>query len=239
MIRQRLLTLSLVGSIFLGVGSSAQAKVEHLDLEVGTDLAFAMNVTLASEWPHGIRLSTSVGYMPELYVALINEVVQLFPYGYDDTVGNVIEQTLKHSLVWRTHVGWAFAKGWYIDVGYGLGTLGGGATAAELLAVAAGRDVPNIEGFTLVTVGSTLHMIDAEIGWKGLIFDKWTLRTAIGFAGTLSASAAVDSLVPFRDPDRQAAAAEFETFSEDYLVDTYTRYVFAPVLTVAVGYRFF
>ena len=32
---------------------------------------------------------------------------------------------------------------------------------------------------------------------------------------------------------------EFERYAEDYLEETFTSYVFTPVVTVAVGYRFF
>ncbi len=212
----------------------------HLDIEAVTDIPISLGVNLALELPGGWRASSGVGVLPAGYVSLINAVVESIPDTYDEATGDLIEETLQQSLVWRTHVGWQSAWGIYFDAGYGLITLGGGTSTEAVLAALTGIDAPSTGGSTSdYDIASTLHMIDLEVGWKRVYQDRWTVRAALGFTGTLAASSTVKAtFVPDR-PAGQRLVAEFEDFVEDYLVDTYTSYVFSPVVTVAFGYRFF
>ena len=93
-------------------------------------------------------------------------------------------------------------------------------------------------GPDVVELRSTLHMIDAEIGYQ-LLFAKGhvSLRAALGFAGTVGAHTRAEATRggPRIRPMLDAAADELAA----YLDDTYRRYVFTPVVTVGVGYRFF
>lgn len=224
----------------LVTSAPAVASDLHLDVEVGTELPIAVGGTLALEWSSGLRASTGVGYLPGAYVALINEVVQSFPDAYDDATGDLIEQTLQNSLIWRTHVGWQLPHGMYIDGGYGLAALGGGTSTEALLSGLTGRDAPSPSASSRsYSVGSVLHMLDLEFGWKTVFRERLTFRTGLGVAATIAASATVEADDLPVQPSRQRLVREFEDFSERYLVDTYTTYVFSPVVTIALGYRLF
>lgn len=218
----------------------ASASDVQVDLEIGTEVPIAVGGTLALEWSSGLRASTGLGYLPGSYVALINEVVQSFPDSYDAATGDLIEETLQNSLIWRTHVGWRLPHGMYVDGGYGLAALGGGTSTEALLSALTAREASSGGNSSRTySVGSVLHMLDLEFGWKTVFQERFTFRTGIGVAATVAASASVKADELPTQPRRQNFVKEFEDFSEEYLVDTYTTYVFSPVLTIAFGYRLF
>ena len=220
--------------------ASAWAKPAHLDIEIGTELPISVGATASATWASGLRVSTGVGYLPRTYVEWINEVVQQFPYSYDAATGDLIEETLQDSLIWRTHIGWQWDFGLYVDGGYGLAALGGGTSTEALLAGLTGYEATNFTPNSgAYAVRSVLHMADLEVGWKTLIAHGWTFRTGLGVAATFAASSTVESESPSTARARQRLVSEFEAFSERYLVDTYTQYVITPVLTIALGYRLF
>lgn len=210
----------------------------HLDLEVGTEFPISVGANMVMTYPNGLRLSTGLGYLPNAYVEVINEVVQSFPYSYDDATGDLIEETLKDSLIWHLHAGWQSGVGVYVETGYRLTALGGGTSSEALLAgITDWERTGEFNGSSGYDVSSVLHMVDIEIGWTTIIDERWTFRTALGGAATVAASTTVSAQTSPTGRTRQRFVEEFESFSENYLVDTYTEYVFTPVFTVAVGYR--
>ena len=230
--------LSLVVAICVLHASPVFAEDVRLDVEMGTDLPVSVGGKITARWSNGLRVSTGLGYLPRAYVALINEVVQQFPYSYDAATGDLIEETLQNSLIWHTHLGWQTELGLYIDTGYRLAALGGGtSTEALLVAITDWQGSSQTNASANYDVTSVLHMVDLEVGWTTDIDEKWSFRTALGVAATLAASATVESETTPRGPSRQRFVNEFEAFSERYLVDTYTEYVITPVITVGVGYR--
>lgn len=215
----------------------------HLDVQVQTDFPVAVGARIGAEFPHRLQLSTGIGTLPGPYVDVINGVV-VAAGGYDDATAGVIRSALASSLVWRTHVGWRPLKkrGWYFEGGYGLVTLGGGVTGQEVLVLLTGAEVPSAgSGMTLLDydVRSTLHMVDVETGWRWLVWeDRIVLRAALGFAGTVGAKTTMEP----KDASRLTDTAALQALAregEAYLDDLYTRYVFTPVVSVGVGYRFF
>ena len=120
---------------------------------------------------------------------------------------------------------------------YSLVVLGGGVSGEALVAAATGMDRP---GTTLESrgyqVSSTLHMIDVEVGWELVFWDHLQVRAALGFAGTLAASARVE---PDFVPRLLQPVDAFSRAAEDYLGDIYESYVFTPVFSVGVGYLLF
>ena len=114
----------------LAFAPSALASPWHLGAEVTTDVPAAISGRVSFEMPLRLRLSTSVGVLPEPYVALINEVV-VAAGGYDESTAAVVESALASSLVWRSQVGWRPLADWglYFDAGYSLATLGAGSMA--------------------------------------------------------------------------------------------------------------
>jgi hypothetical protein len=216
----------------------AQSSDMHLDIEVGTDLPISVGGTASLQVPYGIRVSTGLGTLPAGYVTIINEVVTSLD-GYNDATADLVEQTLQNSLVWRTHIGWIADFGLYIDAGYTLATLGGGSSVEEIIVGIVGREPPSRGAEREYDIESTLHMLDVEIGWKGVFWDAFVVRAALGFSGTIASKTTVQQRFSVNGPVVQRGIDEFEGFVEKYLDDTYQTYVFTPVFTVSLGYRIF
>lgn len=214
----------------------------HLNLEAVTDVPIDVGARLTLEMPYRLRISTSLGVMPGPYVDVINAIATSAG-AYDESTATVIRGALERSLVSRTHLGWRPLRryGWYFEAGYGLVTLGGTVTGRDVLIVTTGLSLPEGgRGDALeYDVTSTLHMIDIETGWRFLVWDdRIVLRLALGFAGTVSARTRATPLETL--PSRASAGAEvLAREAEAYLDDIYTSYVFTPVVTAGVGYRFF
>ncbi len=230
-IRSGTIALALV----LGPLPAARADWS-LSVEGLSDLPVQVGGRVQLEIPGRLHLSTSLGVLPKPYVELINAVV-VAAGKYDQDTADLIEQCLQNSMVWRLHLGWRpFADyGFYLELGYGLVTLGGGLSGEELIELATGKTLPEDDGRTY-DVSSTLHMIDAELGWRFVLWQDLTLRVALGFTGTLWAKTNVEPDFPVFFPHVIEA---FTRPAERYLNDKYTTYVFMPTVTVALGWRFF
>lgn len=219
------------------LGEAPEAEKLHLDVEIGTDLAIQIGGTVNLTLPQQVRISTTLGILPRPYVNLINEIITGFGW-YDDLTAALIEDTLSESLIWRLHAGYIFDFGLYIDGGYSLVTLGGGTSAEAVMSILTGEE-PEVPGpERIYDVESTLHMLDIEIGWKG-VFGDFVLRCALGFSGTVASSTTVEQTFNVNNKALQRGIDELERFTEAYLDDVYTSYVFTPVVSVSLGYRFF
>jgi hypothetical protein len=212
----------------------------HLGLEALTDLPVQIGGHVSLETPYRIRVSTSLGFLPGPYVDLINAVV-VAAGGYDEATADVIAGAISNSLVWRIHLGWRPFRGhgFYFEVGYALVTLGGDVSGEDLILVATGYD-PAAESSSEhdYDVGSTLHMIDVEVGWEFVFWEHFVVRVAIGVAATVGAHTEVE---PLFDPAPRAQrwVDGLSQYGADYLDDIYTTYVFPPVVSLGLGYRFF
>jgi hypothetical protein len=212
----------------------ARADGWHGGLGLGTDFPVSVSVHGHVEAQPGLRASMSLGVLPSPYVSAINAFV-IATGGYTEDTGDLIEAALSNSLIWRTHLGLRpFARlGLYGEVGYGLVALGGQATQAELIAGLTGYPAPPAEGEGKpLSVTSTLHMLDVEIGWEWLLWKHWQLRAALGAAFTVSSSTTIE---PDYTPLFPRATETFTQYGEDYLDDVYTSYVFTPVVGVSFG----
>jgi hypothetical protein len=191
------------------------------------------------EAPYGIRLSTSLGFLPAAYVDVINELA-LSAGWYDSSTATLVSGALDDSLVWRTHLGWRpFADhGFYLDVGYGLVTLGGGISGGDLIASVSGFDAEAEALGKPYAIASTLHMLDAEIGWQIEVWEGLWIRPAIGFAGTVASNTEVTPDFETSNPAVARAAGNFARFASGWLDAIYTSYIFTPVVTLGVGWRF-
>ncbi len=226
---------------FLGFSLPVAAAPEeyHLDASLGTDFPVSVGARVGAELPSGFRLSSSLGFLPGPYAEVLNGTL-VGAGAYSEDTGTLILAALDSSLIWRTHLGFrpSSTRGLYVDVGYGLLTLGGGATTAELVAGLTRYTLPDSASRESQSyrVESTLHMLDVEVGWEWVLMDRLKLRCALGGAFTVAAST---TMTPEFQPLYPAAAASFEAAGEDYLNDTYTSYVFTPVATLSAGYAFF
>jgi hypothetical protein len=211
----------------------------HLGVEASTDVPMSVGGRASLEGPLRLRLTTGFGVLPEPYVALTNAVAVGLG-GYDQATADVVESAIASSFVWRTQLGWRFVPEWgfYADLGYTLVTLGGGASAAELLALSTGEQAPPEAQSKEFDVASTLHMFVIEAGYEWVLVEHLVLRGALGFAATLGATTSVEEEFAVGALERIVVDA-FAARSERYLNDVYTSYVFTPVITAGVGYRFF
>ncbi|NOZ87027.1 MAG: hypothetical protein GXP49_12335 [Deltaproteobacteria bacterium] len=236
---QRLGLLAMAtGLWFFSMQAQARDWGWHLCFEGATDVPVDAGARALMETPYGLRVGLALGGLPGPYVDLINAVV-VAAGGYDQDTADLVSDSLQNSLVFRIHGGWRPVEDWglYIEAGYGLVVLGGGVSGEELVAAATGVARPGTElesrGYE---VSSTLHMIDLEVGWEFLFWDRLELRIALGFAGTLGASARVQ---PDFVPRLLQPVDAFSRAAENYLVDVYKSYVFTPVVTVGLGYQVF
>lgn len=224
--------------IVMMIMTSAPARANwDVELEALTDVPIQSGVHAIVETPGRFRLSTTLGWLPGAYVRLINAVV-VAAGGYDESTAELVEHSLQNSLVWRIHAGWRpfESLGLYFEVGYGIAALGGGINSEDILTLATGISPPSTEPTRTRTydISSTLHMIDAEIGWGFSLWRGLTLRVALGFAGTMAASTSVEPAFPVIIPQ---VVDGFTKPTEDYLNNIYTSYVFAPTLSVGLGWN--
>jgi hypothetical protein len=81
-------------------------------------------------------------------------------------------------------------------------------------------------------------MIDVEVGWELVFWRHFIVRVALGVAATVAAHTEIEPLFEVQP----RAAALVDTLAKEgaaYLDDLYRSYVFPPVFSVALGYRFF
>ena len=223
----------------LARSATARTAPYHLALEAATDFPADVGGRLTAELPWRLRLTTSLGVLPGGYVDVINAVVVGLG-GYNQSTADLVRTALQNSLVWRLHAGWRpFERlGLYVDVGYGLAALGGSAAGDQIISAATGRTVPTTGG-RQYDLSSTLHMVDVEIGWEWALWGRLSLRAAVGGAFTLGASTSMTPKFPTGSALEARGVQAFTSFGAAYLDHTYTSYVHAPLVTVAVGYRFF
>ena len=231
--------------VAFGVASPADARGRgdnqewHLHAELVTDAPLQLGARAVVIAPHRLRLSMSLGVMPSAYVNLINDLARAFDW-YDPFTAAIIESALGNSLIMRWHAGWQpwEERGFYFELGYTLATLGGGTTTEQILADATGLepDDRSRSHSRAYQIDSTLHLIDVELGWEWVFDDTWTLRTALGYAGTVASSTTVEAQFPARFT---AAVHAIESGTAAYLDDVYTSYVHTAVLTLGIGFRVF
>ncbi|MBI5488447.1 MAG: hypothetical protein HY905_14030 [Deltaproteobacteria bacterium] len=232
--------LLVVVAVLAAAPATAGAADWRLGMEALTDLPLQAGGRWWVEAPYGFHLDTSLGSLPAGYVDLINSaVVGLGGYGED--TATLIASVVSSSLVWRVHVGWRPSAEWgfYFSGGYGMVAMDGEVGAGKLILAVLGQKiaegVPDANGS--YGVSSTVHMIDAEIGYMwSMIDDHLTVRLALGFAGTVASETTIE---PRFKPEYPSAVAEATRRSAEYLDGIYTKYLFLPVISVGVGYRYF
>ncbi|MBI5502888.1 MAG: hypothetical protein HY907_21770 [Deltaproteobacteria bacterium] len=226
--------------VLVATPATARAADWRLGMEALTDLPLQAGGRWWVEAPYGLHLDTSLGSLPPGYVDLINSVVVEFE-GYGEDTATLISAVVSSSLVWRIHLGWRPSADWgfYFTAGYGMVAMNGEVAAGKLILAVLGQKiaegVPDANGS--YRASSTLHMVDAEIGYMwSMIEDHLTVRLALGFAGTVASATTVE---PRFQPAQPAAVAEWTRRSAQYLDDIYTKYLFLPLISVGVGYRYF
>lgn len=236
--------IGTLAAVALVVGAVAWAPSASADegprwtgaAAIGTEFPMSVGVRGQIETPFRLRLSTTLGIMPGPYVDAINGFLVGIS-AYDRATADLVSQALSSSLMWRTHVGYRpfRAHGFTVEGGYGLVTLGGGASAATLITAVTGQPAPEQADSKTYSVASTLHMLDLEVGWEWVVMKHLFLRAAVGGAFTVGSST---TIAPDFQPRSARATEAFTKVGEAYLDDTYRTYVFTPVVSVWAGYAF-
>jgi hypothetical protein len=209
----------------------------HLGVELGTDFPIHAGARLQMEHFDGFRMSFAVGLLPGAYVDVINSIVVAFG-GYDEDEAELVASALQDSLVLRLQGGWRPLEdvGFYFEGGYTVATLGGGVASEDLLSTlgASGAGGPNVERSYVVE--STLFILGAEVGWDWVLEGHWTVRASLGFVTTVASET---TIVPGTTLQRTRFTDELTRDAANHLDGVYTAYVHAPIVGVAVGYRFY
>ena len=216
-------------------GTGATPAKAVVSIGPATDVPLDVGVRLSIEGPRRVRLSTSVGILPDPYLDIINAAA-VEAGAYDEETAKIVERSLRSSLVWRTHVGWRAWRGLYVGAGYGLVGLGGSVAGEDLFTVATGTPPPagEIGGNRKYSVKSMIHMADVEVGWEWRI-RSFAVRSAVGFAYTFDARTEVE---PEYRPLFPQVVERYEREMEAYLDSIYESYVHSPVLTISAGWTF-
>jgi hypothetical protein len=211
----------------------------HLDINAVTAFPLSVGGRIGVESPDRIRISTMLGAIPEPYVAIPNGAL-VAAGAYDERIGELIVDVLGGSLVWHIQAGWRpFARyGWYVDVGYGLATLGGSPTLEEVLALV--TELPDElkadSGVRSYEIESTLHWVIAETGYEFYILDALLIRASLCFAATVASR--TEGTLGFEGFDeRNAVIQAFVADAEKGIDELYTDYFFIPTFLLSVGYR--
>lgn len=225
----------------LGV-SAARAETPEWQVwaEGFTDLPTQVAAGLEVRSPQGVRLRTSLGWMPSDYVALANEVAVQFD-GYSSAQGDAVVAALGNSLVWSAALGWQpwLDSGFAFDFGYQLLTLGGSATSEELLVIATGvppgeqtRDV----GAWRYDLGVTVHRLRLGLSWTWLLDAAGRVGVVARVGGEATLTSASD-IEPERVGFGLDRANHFARLAETQLDDILQSYVHYPTVGLAFAYR--
>ena len=88
-----------------------------------------------------------------------------------------------------------------------------------------------------MSIDTTLHMLQAELGYEWEIIDHLVLRFALGASATLGGT--VDfGVPPGLPPILEEQGRELARVGSDYLEGILTDYLHTPTGTIALGYRF-
>jgi len=209
---QVIVTAVSAASVAAPVRPQAAAEEEdrdtgwHAGIGVGADIPVdALNVGFVIQAPSGLRLSSTVGVLTDVFLGLMDE---------GDAAAGMMHAALRDSLVWRTHLGmkpWS-THGFYASAGYSLCSFGGAVTSGDAMSALLDRMLPvDLGSSALVHMSSTLHALDLEAGWEWPIARHFTVRTAIGASMIVAASTTIhvdDGALTFLPIDQVIAPME-------------------------------
>ena len=239
----RVVATSLVFIGSLGAESAIHAKESpwHMQVALGTDFPLHMGGHLSVEMPAGLQVSTSMGHLLTSYVEVINAIAQGVD-AYEQETADLVLASWRDAFVWRLHMGWRPVSdlGLYLEAGYGFVTLGSVVAGRDLITVLE-EDVralvdEEVLEFARYDVISTLHMLDLEVGWRWVLEDGWYFRVALGFAATIAGET---EILPAGGGGMSEQDQLISEGVSTHLNGIYRAHVHTPVISAAVGIRFF
>jgi hypothetical protein len=220
---------------YAGTDEGPRQRRWHLGIEALTDFPIYVGTQVWAELPGRIRLSTSFGEMPDAYVDTINAVAKAAG-AYDQSTADFVSEALDHAFTWRIHIGWRPLRhrGLYFEGGYGLFAVHASIGLTGIIEQATGLTAPSNTNRGLgYKLDTTVHTLGIEVGWTWNPWRDLTLRAAIGFAATVSAS------VDVRPNFLATAQQPFLRLAGDYLEGVIEKYLFIPTIGLALGWQLF
>jgi len=179
--------------------AAARDTAWHAGVAVGADFPLdALNVGLVIEAPSGLRLSSSVGFLSDVFLGGMDAP------GGGPAVTDLMHAAMRDAVVWRTHLGikpWK-RHGFYASAGYSMCSFSATMTSGQAATALADQMLPfGLGSIPLVHLSSTLHAVDLEAGWEWPIARRFKFRTAVsaGMLVSSSTSLRVDDASPSLD----------------------------------------
>lgn len=209
----------------------ARAEDPRLTIEVLTDLPLGIGAGADVELGPRLRFGLSALYLPAAYVELSDSIAQAVG-GYDEVTSGLVRAATENALSLRARAGVRplADHGFYVDATYSVLSLGGALTADDL-GSASGAGAGSQARWE---VGSTVHQIGLELGWRFRLPLQLALRLALGGSFTVAADVSAEP----RNPRFPRLAELARQAGETYLADVFRSYVHLPVVTVALGRGF-
>jgi hypothetical protein len=233
--RLLLALLLLEGAVFAHEPPPPNQRKWHLGIEAMTDFPLSVGVQVWAELPYRIRLTMSMGEMPDPYLSTINSIA-VSAGAYNQSQANLITELLDRATTFRTQVGWRpfRNRGGYAELGFGVMELYKSLALADVISLATGVPIPqeaNIGlGYEANTVVETLGV---ELGWMWYPWRDLTVRVGVGFAAPVGVQV---SITPnFASTLQQP----FTKFAEDYSADLLKKHLIVPTVSLAVGWRLY
>jgi hypothetical protein len=239
----RMIRTALVSAALL-MPATAAAGDMHLDATLGTEFPVSLGGAVSFEGPARLRARVGVGFMPGPYLDTINSLSTGFGW-YDDVTASLISAALKNSVIIHPQLGWRPVKklGFHFGAGYQVAALGGSLSTAELIEAVTGTelDIDTSDAQIEVLAKATDHMVTVNVGYEFVVAKRLVIDTGLGGAFTVGANSSLEAdLGSGRGSDRlESAVQPLMDEGEVYLNDTLKSYVHAPMIRIAVGYRFF
>lgn len=218
--------------------SSARDKPLSVGVAARTDVPLFIGAqSYVEHGPTRLRFTGAIGMLPGTYARLVNGALENAG-AYDARLGRALGDTLTSGFAWNAHVGFRpFARtGLLLEAGYGTATLVANGDARSLVGRETGTAIPAVNGVdTNFAFRSTLHLVDARVGWEWLLADRVTVAASLGISRAVGASTSIDQPYFSRAPNlAQNAIAQ----GLAQLDDSLTRYGWVPTAGASAGYRF-
>ena len=238
--------LAILSGLLLG--SVAHAKEPaHVDAMVGTNVAVNIGAQIRIEGPYRIRGSLGLGFLPGGYLNIINSISTGFGW-YDELTADLIAAALKNSLIFHPRIGWRPIPkaGFHFDGGWMIAALGGSLTGAETVAVLTGEELADTPENAIAEIGvnATDHMLTVDVGYEVVVKERLVMDFTLGGAFSVVATSKLEGVTSDSNrpgPGQQLVSGvseELTAAGEQYLNETFTKYVHTPTVGIMVGYRF-
>lgn len=249
---------ALVGAVLFASAAPALGAPQRDwtgTVEVVTDFPLQLGAAFRVEAPGGFQVSSSVGVLPMGYVDVINALATTTG-AYQQETAELVRESLRESLVLKLNVGYRPFKGegFYLDAGYGLVTLGSLVRGPTIMGIPdprfqevitnleqqTGLNMDSVMAANRYKIDSTLHMLNAEVGYRLRFGQDWTARFALGAAFTIYGVTSVSARNAYVGEGwRTEYNDELMDSTRRYLDSLYTQSVHTIILTVALGHRLF